>query len=86
MTFDDTNTDALNRRVSPTFKFTLRAVADAEHRSMINKLEVLPANYYEQSTGLRVATATQMGTRGAEQLPETSSSSEPMNRYKNNHA
>lgn len=57
MTFDDTKTDTLNLRVSPTFKSTLRAVADAEHRSMVNMLEVLLANYCEQSKVPRVASA-----------------------------
>lgn len=45
MTFDEVKTDMLNLRVSPTFKATLKAVADAEHRSMVNMLEVLLANY-----------------------------------------
>jgi hypothetical protein len=48
MTFDDTKTDTLNLRVSPTFKATLKTVADAEHRSMVNMLEVLLADYCEQ--------------------------------------
>jgi hypothetical protein len=48
MTFDETKTDTLNLRVSPTFKATLKAVADAEHRSMVNMLEVLLADYCEQ--------------------------------------
>lgn len=48
MTFDDTKTDTLNLRVSPNFKATLKAVADAEHRSMVNMLEVLLADYCEQ--------------------------------------
>lgn len=48
MTFDDTKTDTLNLRVSPSFKATLKAVADAEHRSMVNMLEVLLADYCEQ--------------------------------------
>jgi len=52
MTFDDTKTDTLNLRVSPTFKATLKAVADAEHRSMVNMLEVLLADYCEQREAL----------------------------------
>jgi hypothetical protein len=55
MAFDDTKTDTLNLRVSPTFKSTLKAVADAEHRSMVNMLEVLLANYCEQRRAPRVA-------------------------------
>ena len=45
MTFDEVKTDTLNLRVAPSFKATLKAVADAEHRSMVNMLEVLLANY-----------------------------------------
>lgn len=63
MTFDDTKTDTLNLRVSPTFKSTLKAVADAEHRSMVNMLEVLLANYCDQSRAPRVA-STAHGPKG----------------------
>ena len=52
MTFDETKTDTLNLRVSPTFKATLKAVADAEHRSMVNMLEVLLADYCDQRDAL----------------------------------
>lgn len=55
MTFDDTKTDTLNLRVSPTFKSTLKAVADAEHRSMVNMLEVLLVNYCDQRRAPRAA-------------------------------
>lgn len=41
MKFDDGKTEALNLRVSPTFKSTLKALADSENRSMVNMLEVL---------------------------------------------
>ena len=38
MRFDGTKTDTLNLRVAPSFKKTLKLVADAENRSMINML------------------------------------------------
>lgn len=42
MTFDEVKTDTLNLRAAPAFKATLKAVAvavaDAEHRSMVNML------------------------------------------------
>lgn len=49
MTFDEVETDTLNLRVAPSFKATLKAVADAEHRSMMNMPEVLLANYCSNS-------------------------------------
>lgn len=61
MTFDDTKTDTLNLRVSPSFKATLKAVADAEHRSMVNMLEVLLADYCEQRNA---APSVAHGTQG----------------------
>lgn len=48
MQFDEVKSDTLNLRVAPSFKATLRAVAAAEHRSMVNMLEVLLANYCKQ--------------------------------------
>jgi len=53
MTFDEVKTDTLNLRVAPSFKATLKAVADAEHRSMVNMLEVLLANYCSSSNKAR---------------------------------
>lgn len=41
MRFNDTKSETLNLRVSPTFKKILREVADHEQRSMVNMLEVL---------------------------------------------
>lgn len=41
MRFDDGKTEALNLRVSPTFKAALKALAERENRSMVNMLEVL---------------------------------------------
>jgi hypothetical protein len=41
MRFDDGKTEALNLRVSPSFKAALRRLAEAENRSMVNMLEVL---------------------------------------------
>lgn len=41
MRFDDGKTEALNLRVSPSFKAALRELAEAENRSMVNMLEVL---------------------------------------------
>ena len=51
MVFNEVKTDTLNLRVSPSFKATLKAVADAEHRSMVNMLEVLLADYCAASRG-----------------------------------
>lgn len=45
MRFNDHKSEALNLRVSPTFKETLRKVADLEQRSMANMLEVLLSDY-----------------------------------------
>ena len=45
MKFDDTKSDTLNLRVSPSFKLALKAAADQEQRSMVNMLEVLVADY-----------------------------------------
>jgi len=41
MQFDEIKTETLNLRVSPSFKTALKALADAEHRSMVNMLETL---------------------------------------------
>ena len=49
MTFDEVKTDTLNLRVAPSFKATLKEVADAEHRSIVNMLEVLLATYCSNS-------------------------------------
>lgn len=48
MRFEETKSDTLNLRVSPSFKLALKAAADHEKRSMVNMLEVLVANYCEQ--------------------------------------
>lgn len=45
MRFDDTKSDTLNLRVSPSFKLALKAAAEHEQRSMVNMLEVLVASY-----------------------------------------
>lgn len=41
MRFDDGKTEALNLRVSPSFKAALKKLAETENRSMVNMLEVL---------------------------------------------
>jgi hypothetical protein len=41
MRFGDGKTEALNLRVSPSFKTALKTLADNENRSMVNMLEVL---------------------------------------------
>jgi hypothetical protein len=48
MRFDDVKTETLNLRVSPTFKRTLKAVAEAHSRSMVNMLEVILLDYCKQ--------------------------------------
>ncbi len=48
MRFDDVKTETLNLRVSPTFKQTLKAVAEMESRSMVNMLEVILLDYCKQ--------------------------------------
>lgn len=48
MRFEETKSDTLNLRVSPSFKLALKAAADNEQRSMVNMLEVLVANYCDQ--------------------------------------
>ena len=48
MRFDGTKTDTLNLRVAPSFKKTLKLVADAENRSMINMLEVILVDYCQR--------------------------------------
>lgn len=47
MRFEETKSDTLNLRVSPSFKQALKAAADHEHRSMVNMLEVLVSHYCE---------------------------------------
>jgi len=49
MRFNDTKTETLNLRVSPTFKDCLKLAADREQRSMVNMLEVLLADYCERT-------------------------------------
>lgn len=49
MRFTDTKSETLNLRVSPTFKLTLREVADHEQRSMVNMLEVLLVDYCDRN-------------------------------------
>lgn len=48
MRFDDTKSETLNLRVSPTFKKALKEAADNEQRSMVNMLEVLLSEYCEK--------------------------------------
>lgn len=45
MRFNDTKSETLNLRVSPTFKQVLKEAADNEQRSMVNMLEVLLGDY-----------------------------------------
>lgn len=49
MRFNDVKTETLNLRISPTFKQTLKAIADVESRSMVNMLEVILLDYCKQS-------------------------------------
>ena len=49
MRFEETKSDTLNLRVSPSFKLALKAAADHELRSMVNMLEVLVANYCDEN-------------------------------------
>lgn len=48
MRFNDTKSETLNLRVSPTFKQVLKEAADHEQRSMVNMLEVLLADYCDR--------------------------------------
>lgn len=48
MRFDEVKTDTLNLRVAPSFKKALRAMADAENRSMMNMLEIMLMDYCER--------------------------------------
>jgi hypothetical protein len=48
MRFDEIKTETLNLRVAPSFKKVLKAVADAENRSMMNMLEVILFDYCER--------------------------------------
>lgn len=47
MRFEETKSDTLNLRVSPSFKMALKAAAEHDRRSMVNMLEVLVASYCE---------------------------------------
>lgn len=48
MRFNDTKSETLNLRVSPTFKQVLKQAADREQRSMVNMLEVLLGDYCDR--------------------------------------
>ena len=48
MQFDEVKTETLNLRVGPSFKSALRVLAGTEHRSMVNMLEVLLADYCQR--------------------------------------
>lgn len=48
MRFNDTKSETLNLRVSPTFKQVLKEVAGHEQRSMVNMLEVLLGDYCDR--------------------------------------
>jgi hypothetical protein len=61
MRFDETKTDTLNLRVAPSFKRALKAVADAENRSMMNMLEVILVDYC-QSHGISNAEGADVAT------------------------
>ncbi len=49
MRFIDKKTETLNLRVSPTFKRVLMEVAQQEHRSMVNMLEVFLSDYCDRN-------------------------------------
>ena len=65
--FEETKSDTLNLRVSPSFKLALKAAAHNEQRSMVNMLEVLVVNYCEQHR--IVLPAMQQQRRGASNSP-----------------
>lgn len=48
MRFTEPKSEALNLRVSPTFKQVLKEAADHEQRSMVNMLEVLLGDYCDR--------------------------------------
>lgn len=48
MRFNDTKSETLNLRVSPTFKQVLKVAADHEQRSMVNMLEVLLGDFCDR--------------------------------------
>ena len=64
MQFNEVKSDTLNLRVAPSFKATLKAVADAEHRSMVNMLEVLLADYCDQREAIKSRTTNDPTDRG----------------------
>lgn len=61
MQFDDIKTETLNLRVSPTFKAALKALAHAEHRSMVNMLETLVLERTKAIASLKAPIKTQPG-------------------------
>ncbi len=56
MRFGDGKTEALNLRVSPSFKTALKSLAEDENRSMVNMLEVLVMDRLAQSKSTTSAT------------------------------
>jgi len=65
MRFDDGKTEALNLRVSPSFKTALKTLAENENRSMVNMLEVLVTDRLAQSQLAPPAKSPKAGTRDA---------------------
>ena len=65
MRFDDGKTEALNLRVSPSFKAALKALAEDENRSMVNMLEVLVIDRLAQSELTQPAKPVKAGSREA---------------------
>ena len=65
MRFDDGKTEALNLRVSPSFKAALKALAEDENRSMVNMLEVLVIDRLAQSELTQPAKLVKAGSREA---------------------
>ena len=61
MRFDDGKTEALNLRVSPTFKAALKELAERENRSMVNMLEVLVMERMELNNQHSVAKLKSVG-------------------------
>jgi len=61
MRFDEPKTDTLNLRVAPSFKRALKAIANAENRSMMNMLEVILVDYC-QSHGMSNVAGTEVAT------------------------
>jgi hypothetical protein len=57
-------TDYLNLRISPAFKEALRKVADIEHRSIANMIEVLIRDYCRKA-GVEIEGASSVAEQTA---------------------